>query len=393
MAIKRFLIFIVSLFASLTIIAGNVNVSVLTCSPGDEIYSLFGHTGLRYKNDEKGIDVVFSYGYFDFESPNFVWRFILGETDYIVGAVPYEIFMNEYEERGAVVVEQVLELTSEQELQLFDIIAFNCRPENRKYRYNYFYNNCTTKIRDQISRVSDGISYVDAAAGNLTFRDELRRLTSSHPWYSFGIDMLLGADIDKPATARELQFIPGNFQRALEGAMVVTENGEIIPFVKRQANLLVEPESLAASVETRFTPFYVSILLLLFTFIIMLCEVRAKKTFWFFDAALMTLQGVWGLLLLFMSLFSQHPAVDNNWAMLLLNPVMLFIMPVYVNRLKKHRSMSIAWVQVIFVILFLLSGAFSLQVYPTPMYFCALALLVRSVFNIYKENICDLNLC
>ena len=232
MAIKRFLIFIVSLFASLTIIAGNVNVSVLTCSPGDEIYSLFGHTGLRYKNDEKGIDVVFSYGYFDFESPNFVWRFILGETDYIVGAVPYEIFMNEYEERGAVVVEQVLELTSEQELQLFDIIAFNCRPENRKYRYNYFYNNCTTKIRDQISRVSDGISYVDAAAGNLTFRDELRRLTSSHPWYSFGIDMLLGADIDKPATARELQFIPGNFQRALEGAMVVTESGEIIPFVK-----------------------------------------------------------------------------------------------------------------------------------------------------------------
>ena len=157
--------------------------------------------------------------------------------------------------------------------------------------------------------------------------------------------------------------------------------------------MLVEPESLAASVETRFTPFYVSILLLLFTFIIMLCEVRAKKTFWFFDAALMTLQGVCGLLLLFMSLFSQHPAVDNNWAMLLLNPVMLFIMPVYVNRLKKHRSMSIAWVQVIFVILFLLSGVFSLQVYPTPMYFCALALLVRSVFNIYKENICDLNLC
>ena len=394
MAIKRFVILIVSLFASLTIIASNVNVSVLTCSPGDEIYSLFGHTGLRYKNDDKGIDVVFSYGYFDFESPNFVWRFILGETDYIVGAVPYEIFMGEYEERGTVVVEQVLELTPGQEQQLFDIIAFNCRPENRKYRYNYFYNNCTTKIRDQISRVSDGVSYVDdAKSGNLTFRDELRRLTSAHPWYSFGIDLLLGAEVDKPATVRELQFIPGNFQRTLEEAVVVSENGEVIPFVKEQTELSVESENLIVSIESRFTPFYVSILLLLFTFIVMLCEVRTKKTFWLFDAILMSLQGLGGVLLLFMALFSQHPAVDNNWVILLVNPVMLFVMPVYVNKLRNYRTMSIAWVQVVLVVLFFLSAIASLQVYPTPIYFCALALLVRSLFNIYKEKICDLNPC
>ena len=85
---RRFLLFAVSLFASVQLMAGNADISVLTCSPGDEIYSLFGHTGLRYKNDAKDIDVVFSYGYFDFDSPNFVWRFIIGETDYIVGAVP-----------------------------------------------------------------------------------------------------------------------------------------------------------------------------------------------------------------------------------------------------------------------------------------------------------------
>jgi hypothetical protein len=76
----------------------------------------------------------------------------------------------------------------------------------------------------------------------------------------------------------------------------------------------------------------------------------------------------------------------------LLNPLMLLVMPVYLHKLKKHRSMSIAWVQVAFVILFFLSGAFSLQVYPAPLYFCAVALLVRSVFNIYKDRICDLSL-
>ncbi len=393
MAIKRFVIFVVSLFASVTIIAGNANISVLTCSPGDEIYSLFGHTGLRYKNDDKGLDLVFSYGYFDFASPNFIWRFILGETDYIVGAVPYGIFMNEYKERGGVVIEQVLEMTPEQEQQLFDIIAFNCRPENRKYRYNYFYNNCTTKIRDQISKVVEGISYVeDVDAGDITFRDVLRGLTSMHPWYSFGIDLLLGADVDKPATAEELQFIPGNYRIALEKAMVTVEEAKILPFVKEQSLLLIETENGNVSAESRFTPFYVSVLLLLFTFIIMLCEVRTKKTFWFFDAILMTLQGVCGALLLFMALFSQHPAVDNNWVILFLNPLMLFVMPVYINRLRKHCSMSIAWVQVVFILLFFLSALFSLQVYPTPIYFCAIALLVRSVFNIYKEKICDLNL-
>lgn len=390
---KHFLLFVASLFASLQLFAGNAAVSVLTCSPGDEVYSLFGHTGLRYKNEEKGLDVVFSYGYFDFDSPNFVWRFVKGETDYIVGAVPYEMFMEEYEERGGAVVEQVLELTPGQEQELFDIIAFNCRLENRKYRYNYFYNNCTTKIRDQIARVASGLSYAGYdAAGNVTFRDELRRLTASHPWYSFGIDLMLGADIDKPATGMELQFIPENFLRDLEDATVVMANGETVPFVKEQSLVLVEAENNTAIVESRFTPFYVSVLLLLFTFIIMLCEIRSKRTFWLFDAVLLTLQGLCGVLLLFMALFSQHPAVDNNWAMLLLNPLMLVIMPVYVNRLRKNRTMSVAWVQVVCVLLFFLSAAFSLQVYPTPIYFCAVALLVRSVFNIYKERICDLSL-
>lgn len=390
---KHFLLFAVSLFASLPLFAGNAGVSVLTCSPGDEVYSLFGHTGLRYRNDEKGLDVVFSYGYFDFDSPNFVWRFVKGETDYIVGAVPYEMFMEEYEERGGTVVEQVLELTPEQEQELFDIIALNCRLENRKYRYNYFYNNCTTKIRDQIARVAAGLSYAgDDAVCDVTFRDELRRLTASHPWYSLGIDLLLGADIDKPASGRELQFIPGNFQRDLDAAAIAAANGETVPFVRERNLTAMGPEEKTTAVESRFTPFYVSLLLLLFTFIIMLCEIRSKKTFWLFDAALLSLQGLCGALLLFMALFSQHPAVDNNWAMLLLNPLMLIVMPVYVNSLRKRRPMSIAWVQVVFVLLFFLSAAFSLQVYPTPIYFCAAALLVRSVFNIYKERICELSL-
>ena len=369
-----------------------VRISLLTCAPGSEIYALFGHSAIRYENPDQQEDWVFNYGLFSFKDPNFVMRFVKGETDYQLGVMPFAYFEAEYAMRGSSVYQQVLNLTDAEKERLIRLLKENYLPANRVYRYNYFYNNCTTKIRDQIARVAGGLSYATDTSGKVTFRDELRRLTVSHPWYSFGIDLLLGADIDKPATARELQFIPGNFKRALDKAVVVTEENGAVPFVKDQNRTVVETETPAQAVESRFTPFYVSLLLLLLTFIIMLCEVRSKKTFWLFDTVLLTLQGLCGALLLFMALFSQHPAVDNNWTILLLNPLMLLVMPVYLHKLKKHRSMSIAWVQVAFVILFFLSGAFSLQVYPAPLYFCAVALLVRSVFNIYKDRICDLSL-
>jgi hypothetical protein len=123
----------------------------------------------------------------------------------------------------------------------------------------------------------------------------------------------------------------------------------------------------------------------------MSCEVRKKKTFWGFDILLMTVQGLAGCLLLFMALFSQHPAVGNNWLLLLLNPLALVLMPVYVCRIRKHKSMKIAWIQVVMVAMFFVSAILQLQVYPLPIYFCAAALLVRSLFLIYKENICELS--
>ena len=139
---KRIFVVLFCFFVGLSgVLADNVSISVITCSPGDEVYSLFGHTGLRYRNYDDGTDIVFSYGYFNFNAPNFVWRFILGETDYMVGAVPYNHFIREYEERGSAVVEQVLDLTAGQEAALYSALVDNCREENRIYRYNYFYNN------------------------------------------------------------------------------------------------------------------------------------------------------------------------------------------------------------------------------------------------------------
>ncbi len=373
--------------------ADEARFSLITCSPGDEAYSLFGHTALRYVDEESGVDKVYNYGYFSFDTPNFVWRFILGQTDYLVASVPFEYFIPEYVERGSMVVEQVLNLTPSQVRSLYRLLEENCRLRNRVYRYNYFYANCTTKARDKfLESLGNGCSivYMQPEVPLPTFREALRSMTASHPWYSFGIDLLMGSDVDSPATSEQLQFIPANLMNDLGNACIADAEGGNVPAVK-ETNILAR-ENKPVVPRNNLTPFNASLLLLLFTFIVMLCELRSKRTFWGYDLVLMTVQGLGGCLLLFMALCSEHPAVDANFVMLLVNPLALILMPFLIYRIIKHKSLQIAWVQVAFVLLFFLSALLGLQCYPAPLYFCAAAILSRSLFHIYKERICELNI-
>lgn len=366
--------------------------SVLTCSPGDEAYSLFGHTALRYVNEEKKVDVVFNYGYFDFNSPGFMWRFALGETDYRLGAVPFRFFIPEYVDRGSSITEQILDLTPEQVERLLNALVENNKPENRVFRYNYFYKNCTTMARDKFLEIVSGDSKVvfEESGEEKSLRDELNRMTADHPWFAFGINVILGSDVDATATKEELQFIPSNLMNDLDKAYFVDSDGNRRPVVKEKIVLVHENKPKAE--QGNFTPFYASLLLLLLTMIVMLCELRRKKTFWGYDIILMLMQGAAGLGILFMWIFSDHPAVGSNYAILLLNPLAPVILPMMVYRIIKHKSPVLAWVQVGFVSLFFLTALFGLQVYPVPLYFCAVTILVRSLFHIYKDRICELNI-
>ena len=187
-----------------------------------------------------------------------------------------------------------------------------------------------------------------------------------------------------------MQFLPSNYSNDLDSATISLADGSVVPMVVER-NVLLSPAEEAVQ-HNNLTPFNVSLLLLLFTFVVMLCELRSGKTYWLFDLLLMLLQGLSGALLLFMALFSQHPAVGCNWLLLILNPLALLLMPIVVSRIIRHKSLGIVRVQVVFAVLFFLSGIFSLQVYPAPIYFCAMALLVRSLFHLYKKKICDLNI-
>ena len=361
-------------------------VSLLTCSPGEEVYAHFGHTALRVNDPTRGADVVFSYGIFSFDEPNFVWRFILGKTDYLLGAIDYPYFIAEYSERGSGVNEQVLALDSLQKNAIIAALIENIQPQNRVYRYNFLYNNCTTKARDKIfEAIGSGIGYSAPSAGDsLTFRDIVHHFTGKHPWYQLGMDMLLGAPADETATRSGAQFAPIIFMQELSTA---TADGK--PLLKEERELTAPQEKQA--VRNNLTPFNVSLLVLLFTLIIMLCERRTKKSYLLWDALLMTLQGAAGIVLTIMVLLSQHPTVNENWLLIWLNPLPLVLLPILIYKVIKKQKATIMWIQVAMVTGFIVASPFLPQYIPAALYPCAVALIARSLFHIYKDKICALD--
>ena len=191
----------------------SVRISLLTCSPGEELYSLFGHTAIRYEEPKRGIDVVFNYGLFSFRTPNFALRFALGETDYMLGAEDYDSFISEYMMSNRSVWQQTLNLTREEKTKLIGLLEENYRPENRMYRYNFFYDNCATRPRDKIRESIDGtVVYPDLEQEPVSFRDIVYRFTKGHSWARFGFNLCLGVEADQPVTNEQMMFVPEYLQ-------------------------------------------------------------------------------------------------------------------------------------------------------------------------------------
>lgn len=364
--------------------ADSLDVSLLTCAPGGEIYELYGHTALRCRDYRTGADVVFNYGVFNFNTPHFVWRFTRGECDYEVRYVPFPYFYEEYHQRGSCVIEQVLNLTTEEKIRLIEALEENCRPENRRYRYNFLYDNCTTRVRDQIERAVDGrIVYPSGESCTYpsgkprTYRGIIHEYTAGHPWAELGNDLCLGAAVDTLIGVREQMFAPFYLKAFAGGAFIVGPGGKR-PLVLSE-DYVVQPcagrPEAGGGVQPGQVFWGLCILLLLLT----LVELRRGLCFWWLDALLMTGQGVVGLILTFLFFFSTHPAVDSNWQILLFNPVPLLVMPWVVRcaiqrRRTRWHAVNLAWLT-----LFILFSPFIPQDFTIVIVPLTLVLWARSL--------------
>ena len=341
----------------------SVRVSLLTCAAGGEIYSLFGHTAIRYENYTRGIDAVFNYGMFNFNAPNFIFRFALGETDYQLGVTDYEHFAAEYNYLGRDVWQQTLNLTEEEKERLIALLTENYRPENRVYRYNFFYDNCATRPRDQIERAINGtLQYADNMTANSTgisFRDLLHKYSEGHLWSHFN------------------------------KAQIVDKEGQTRPLVAKEEKIVITGKTPADFVSRGITPMQSASLLLILVAGISIYGIRRGKTLWGIDLILFLVAGMAGCILAFLALFSQHPAVSPNYILFVFHPFHLFCLPFMLSRVRK-REIS-RYMLVNFAVLTLFIGLWTIipQRIPPAVLPLALCLLIRSASNLiltYKRK-------
>lgn len=358
----------------------SIRLSLITCAPGSEIYALFGHTAIRYQNLTRREDIVFNYGIFSFDTPHFIYRFVKGETDYRLGITPYRYFEAEYALRGSSVWEQELNLTRTEKYRLLALLEENYRPENRVYRYNYFYDNCTTRARDQIEKSIAGRVVYPEGDSLKTFRSIVHEFTAGFPWDEFGIDFCLGAEADRPITERLQMFSPFYMKDFASYAYIEDEEGNRRPLVLHERKIVdVERE---ADAPFPVTPMMAASAFLALNVLVGWWQWRQRRIFWGWDILLYGGQGIAGCIVAFLFFVSSHPTVGSNWLLYLFNPLPLLYLPVMVFREIKHKKDAYHRINVVyltsFTILFLiLPQKFNLTVLPL-----ALGLLVNAVSHV-----------
>ncbi len=331
----------------------NIKVSFITCYAGSDIYELCGHSAIRIIGPD--YDVAVNYGMFDFNAPNFIYRFVKGETDYSVAAMPTDYFLNQYRLDQRRVVEQQLNLTQEQAEKLVELITENLRPENRTYRYNYVLDNCATRPVAIIEKaIGDTISFQKSANAPTTFRNEMRHFHKNYPWYQLGIDLALGNGIDRQISERERGFAPETLEALLAKATVSDSIGNNIPLVTATTIL---NEGHPDGVQLPPTPFYATplfifTLLLIVTIGISWRDIRHKKTSRWFDSLLFGCLGLLGLIMTFLIFVSVHEATSPNYLYLWINPFCLIA--AIVTWLKKYKCLLFYYHFANFVALILL---------------------------------------
>ena len=329
---RTFALFCLGLCVTTTCIANktlsdSARISLVTCAPGNDLYSAFGHNGIRVTDYKNEFDVVFNYGTFSFEQPGFYTNFIKGKMRYMVATDRFSDFIDEYiyEERG--VTELELNISSEEKQQLFAALYTNTLPENREYFYDFFWDNCATRPRDLIEKIlGNRLQYHTENAGfaqNKTMHDMLRMYVGNRPWVNYGFDLILGLPCEVEATPRNQTFLPDYLEKYFETATLDSK-----PFTSKKIYLLRYP---LPKMEAGFRPIYLSLLLFLIGFIIAYFEKRNKTHYYRFDFLLFITAGLLGTLFLCMWLFTVHYSVPKNLNMLWLIPTHLiacfFLLP------------------------------------------------------------------
>ncbi len=386
---KQTLLFIFIFFVSIQqnfsqklVLSDQSEISIITAGPGDVLYEAFGHSAIRVKDPTLNLDIIFNYGLFDFNQPNFYVNFVKGRLLYRLGKQSFRRFITSYDYQQRWVKDQVLNLSLVDRKKIFEYLNKNSLPENAEYLYDPYFNNCATKLRDIAKEIlGNKIQFPSSFSDeNFTLRQLMNQELPWNTWGSFGINLALGNTLDKELITDNYMYLPDYVHKGFQKA-TITENKITTPLVLEERQLLRYPEKL---IDIQwYNPFFVFSLLLLLTIVVTFRDQKRNIRSKWLDFTLFFVTGVLGIIICFLWFFTDHYTAPNNFNLLwafVLNFFVAFI-------LLKSRIPSWTSKYLLFY-LFLLFGAIitsfmGLQQFSNAV-FPIMAMLFLRTFYIYR---------
>jgi len=296
-----------------------IRVSLLTASPGDELYSTFGHSALRIYDSTNHRDLVFNYGTFNFDEPNFYLKFVRGKLEYFISVDDFQSFEYEYQVENRSLTEQVLNLTCGEKEKLKEYLQWNLLPQNRFYKYDFTFDNCTTRLLLLVDSITgDSVQYKPIISGHVSFRNAIHEYLNLNQksWSKLGIDILLGSRLDRGMTNKEAMFLPDNLMEGLDSASIGSR-----PLVADK-EVIVKHHYVPTGNDNISGPMFIfSCLFVIIAFLSFSNNNKIKRILKSLDASLLFINGLIGVLLVFMWLGTDHFMTKDNLNLLWAWPI------------------------------------------------------------------------
>ena len=365
-------------FAQQYMLSEEADISALTIGPGSYLVDSFGHSAFRVKDRQNGIDIVFNYGTYEFETSNFYLKFAQGKLNYKLSTNRYQDFLEFYMAQNRTIVEQILNLTETQKQELYEFLLNNALPENKFYLYDFFYDNCASKLKDVLQiNTANEITFTNPDNfEQKTFRSLIHEHLELNSWGSLGIDVALGSVIDQQATPEEHMFLPKFIFQFFDNA-AFSNSGK--PLVKT-TRVLYEAVEKPKSSKFFTSPLFIFGIIGLYIIFITYRDIKNNRRTKWVDTVLFTVTGLIGVFVLLLWFATDHTATANNYNLLWAFPLNLIM----VWKLKSKRQWIVKYLKflIIMLCLMILHWTIGVQVFAIGLTPLIVALLIRYFYLI-----------
>ena len=362
----------------------NSVISIITIAPGSSLNDAFGHNAIRIKDPNKNLDVTFDYGRFDFNAPNFYLNFARGKLNYSIGTNRYYDILKFYEWQNRTVKEQVLNLNLTERQRLFDYLLNNYKPENRNYLYDFFYDNCATKIKDVLNIATNYTVQYNTPENFVpkSFRTLIQDKLYWNTWGSLGIDLALGSVIDQNATPEEYMFLPSYIHSFFNNASFKTSNSALV----KESKTIFQQKSTEKQNDFFISPIFILGLLGFIIIFITYKDLKRNIRSKWLDITLFSITGIVGVVILLLWFATDHSATHQNYNLLWACALNLIV----IRQLFKNKPSKwfIKYIKFLIILLCLLTlhWIIGVQVFANGLIPLLVGLLIRYLYLIKYFN-------